>query len=85
MAGMGQASLAGKLSVPAGWSAATPAEPAAAAPLYGSGWTAPVEDASGTTNVAAGMPAYAATGRGGYGTAPRYGIKPTVMPRHVVV
>lgn len=85
VAGMGQASLAGKLSVPAAWSAATPAEPAAAAPLNGSGWTAPVEEAGGTTNVAAGMPAYAATGRGGYGTAPRYGIKPTVMPRHVVV
>ena len=84
-AGMGQAISVGKLSVPAGWSAATSVEPAAAAPLAGSGWTAPAEGGGGMTNVAAGMPAYAGTGRGGYGTAPRYGVKPTVMPRHVLV
>jgi PPE-repeat protein len=85
LAGMGEASAVGKLSVPAGWSAATPVEPAAAGPLAGSGWTAPAEEGSGMTNVAAGMPAYAATGRGGYGTAPRYGVKPTVMPTKVLV
>ncbi len=85
LAGMGQASTVGKLSVPAGWSAANPVEPAAAGPLAGSGWTAPVEEGGGMTNVAAGMPAYAGTGRGGYGTAPRYGVKPTVMPKHVLV
>ena len=85
LAGMGEASAVGKLSVPAGWSAATPVEPAAAGPLAGSGWTAPAEEGSGMTNVAAGMPAYAATGRGGYGTAPRYGVKPTVMPKQVLV
>jgi PPE-repeat protein len=86
LAGMGQASAVGKLSVPAGWSAAAPAEPvAAAAPLAGSGWTAPAEEGGGMTNVAAGMPAMASAGRGGYGTAPRYGVKPTVMPKHVVV
>ena len=84
-AGIGQASLVGKLSVPAGWSAATPAEPVAGGPLTGSGWTAPAEEGGGMTNVAAGMPAMASAGRGGYGTAPRYGIKPTVMPRHVLV
>jgi PPE-repeat protein len=85
LAAVGQASTVGKLSVPAGWSAATPAESVAAAPLAGSGWTAPAEEGSGITNVAAGMPAYAATGRGGYGTAPRYGVKPTVMPKQVLV
>jgi PPE-repeat protein len=85
LAGMGGASAVGKLSVPAGWSAATPVEPAAAGTLAGSGWTAPAEEGSGMTNVAAGMPAYAATGRGGYGTAPRYGVKPTVMPTKVLV
>jgi PPE-repeat protein len=84
LAEVGQAASVGKLSVPAGWSAATPAEPAAAAPLAGSGWTAPTED-GGVTNVAAGMPATASAGRGGYGMAPRYGVKPTVMPKHVVV
>ena len=85
LAGVGQASTVGKLSVPTGWSAAAPAEPAAAAPLAGSGWTAPAEEGAGVTNVAAGMPAYASAGRGGYGVGPRYGVKPTVMPRQVFV
>jgi PPE-repeat protein len=85
LAGMGQASSVGKLSVPAGWSAAAPAEPAAAAPLAGSGWTAPAEGGGGTSTVAAGMPAFASAGRGGYGMGPRYGVKPTVMPTKVLV
>ncbi|HEY4795835.1 MAG TPA: PPE family protein [Mycobacterium sp.] len=85
LAGIGQASSVGKLSVPAEWPAATPTEPVAAAPLAGSGWTAPAEEGGGMTTVAAGMPAYASAGRGGYGIGPRYGIKPTVMPRHVLV
>ena len=84
LAGVGQASLVGKLSVPASWSAAAPTEPAAAAPLAGSGWTAPAEE-GGMTNVAAGMPAMASAGRGGYGMGPRYGFKPTVMPKQVLV
>ncbi len=85
LAGMGQASTVGKLSVPAAWSAATPAEPAAAGPLAGSGWTAPVEERGGVSTVATGMPAYASAGRGGYAMGPRYGVKPTVMPKHLVV
>jgi PPE-repeat protein len=85
LAGMGQASSVGKLSVPAGWSAAAPAETAAAAPLAGSGWSAPAEEGAGMTNVAAGMPAMASAGRGGYGVGPRYGFKPTVMPTKVLV
>ncbi|BDB42096.1 PPE family protein PPE43 [Mycobacterium kiyosense] len=79
-----QAATVGKLSVPAAWSAATPAAPAAAS-LAGSGWAVPAEEGAGVTNVAAGMPAYASAGRGGYGAGPRYGIKPTVMPRQVLV
>jgi PPE-repeat protein len=85
LAGMSQASSVGKLSVPAAWSAATPAaEPAAAAPLAGSGWTASTDE-GGMTNVAAGMPAMASVNRGGYGMGPRYGVKPTVMPRLLCV
>jgi PPE-SVP subfamily C-terminal region len=73
LAGLGEASSVGKLSVPAGWSAATPAaEPTTAAPLAGSGWTASVEEGGGMTNVAAGMPAMASVSRGGYGMGPRY-------------
>jgi PPE-repeat protein len=85
LAGMASSSTVGGLSVPAGW-------PAGAAPatgnslLAGSGWTSPVEEGMGTTNVAAGMPAVASAGRGGYGfSTPRYGIKPTVMPKSVLV
>jgi PPE-repeat protein len=85
LAGMGQASNVGKLSVPPGWSAAAPAEPVAAAPLAGSGWTAPVEEGRGVSTVATGMPAYASAGRGAYAMGPRYGVKPTVMPKHLVV
>ena len=84
-AGMGAASSVGKLSVPAEWSAATPTEPAAASALAGSGWTAPAEEGGGTSPMAAGMPAYASAGRGGYGIGPRYGVKPTVMPTKVLV
>jgi PPE-repeat protein len=85
LAGMSQASSVGKLSVPTAWSAATPApEPAAAAPLAGSGWTASTEE-GGMTNVTAGMPAMASANRGGYGMGPRYGVKPTVMPRLLCV
>jgi PPE-repeat protein len=84
LAGMSQASTVGRLSVPSGWSTAVPVEPVAAAPLAGSGWTAPTE-AGGMTNVAAGMPAMASANRGGYGLGPRYGVKPTVMPRLLCV
>jgi PPE-repeat protein len=85
LAGMGSASSVGGLSVPTGWSAATP--DAEATTLAGSGWTAPPpEDGVPMTNVAAGMPAVASAGRSGYGfSAPRYGVKPTVMPKSVLV
>jgi PPE-repeat protein len=83
-AGVGMASSVGKLSVPASWSVAAPVEPTAAAPLAGSGWSAPAEE-SGMSTIATGMPAYASAGRGGYGMGPRYGVKPTVMPKHLVV
>ncbi len=84
LAGMASSSTVGGLSVPAGWSAASPE--AGNSLLAGSGWTAPVEEGMGTTNVAAGMPAIASAGRGGYGfSTPRYGVKPTVMPKSVLV
>ncbi|MEE2852643.1 MAG: PPE family protein [Actinomycetota bacterium] len=86
-AAVGEASAVGGLSVPASWSAAAPAASAASstAPLAGSGWTAAAE----AEPVAAmpGMPgmAAAAKGAGAYGTGPRYGFKPIVMPKQVVV
>jgi hypothetical protein len=84
LAGMASSSSVGGLSVPAGWSAATP--DAGDSLLAGSGWTAPAEEGMPMTNVAAGMPAVASAGRGGYGfSAPRYGVKPMVMPKSVLV
>jgi len=84
LAGIGQASSVGSMSVPAGWSAAVPAESSATV-LAGSGWTTPTAQAGETTTVASGMPAVAnAAGRaGGYAIGPRYGVKPTVMPKMV--
>jgi hypothetical protein len=89
-AGLGQATTVGKLSVPATWSAATPVEAelaSATAPLGGSGWTAATEEA-GTGMGAPGMPGMVgagAKGAGAYGAGPRYGTKPIVMPKQVVV
>ena len=45
----------------------------------------PAEEGGGMSTVAAGMPAYASAGRGGYGMGPRYGVKPTVMPTKLLV
>jgi PPE-repeat protein len=85
-AGMAEASAVGGLSVPASWSSAAPATLASStAPLEGSGWTAAAE----AEPVAAmpGMPgmAGAAKGAAAYGAGPRYGFKPIVMPKQVVV
>jgi PPE-repeat protein len=85
-AAMGEASAVGGLSVPAGWSAAAPATLASStAPLAGSGWTAATEEAAPVAAMP-GMPGAAAAAKGAaaYGAAPRYGFKPTVMPKVIV-
>jgi PPE-repeat protein len=87
-ASVGEASAVGGLSVPASWSAAAPATSvaSAAAPLEGSGWTVASETAQ-PVSAMPGMPgmAAAAKGAGAYGAGPRYGFKPIVMPKQVVV
>lgn len=83
-AGMGEASLVGSLAVPASWSSAAPATVSSASLLSGSGWTVP-EEAAPVTGMA-GMPGMAAAAKGaGAYAGPRYGFKPTVMPKQVVV
>jgi PPE-repeat protein len=85
-AAMGEASSVGGLSVPAGWSTAAPATLASStAPLEGSGWTAATEEAAPVAAMP-GMPGAAAAAKGAaaYGGAPRYGFKPTVMPKVIV-
>jgi PPE-repeat protein len=85
-AGMGEASMVGGLAVPASWSSAAPATLASStAPLEGSGWTAATEEA-GSGPVTGMMPGMAAAGKGAGALAgPRYGVKPIVMPKQVVV
>jgi PPE-repeat protein len=89
-AGMGESALVGKLAVPATWSAAAPtAELASAtAPLGGSGWTVAAEEAGAGGMGAPGMPGMVggagAKGAGAF-AGPRYGTKPIVMPKSVVV
>ncbi|OBG69947.1 PE domain-containing protein [Mycobacterium sp. E3339] len=86
MAAAGQASLVGKLSVPPTWAApATPVVGTSAAPLETVGWTAAAPQA-GTGGIIPGMPGMGAAARNsaGFG-APRYGVKPIVMPKPTAV
>ncbi|BBX97819.1 PPE family protein [Mycobacterium lacus] len=84
VAGLGEASLVGSLSVPASWSSAAPAMTVGASALEGSGWTVP-EEAAPMAGMA-GMPGMAAAAKGaGAYAGPRYGFKPVVMPKQVVV
>ncbi len=83
-AGLGSASLVGKLSVPAAWSAATPIQTGTSV-LAGSGWSGNAEGGAQMTTLASGMPAVASAGRPGYGAGPRYGVTPKVMPAKVLV
>ncbi|OBI86584.1 PPE family protein [Mycobacterium asiaticum] len=84
-AALGEASLVGSLSVPASWASAAPAaEAAAGTALAGSGWTVAAEGAA--PGMMAGMPGMAAAAKGaGAYAGPRYGFKPTIMPKQVVV
>jgi PPE-repeat protein len=87
-AGMGEASSVGGLSVPAGWSAATPATTVADTTLAGTGWTAAADEGAAGMGGAPGiMPGMAsAGGKSGMGFGgPRYGVKPKVMPKQVFV
>jgi PPE-repeat protein len=85
VAGLGQASTVGGLSVPASWSAATPATSSGASALTASGWAVAPEEPAPIAAVPAGMPAMAMAGTSpGFG-GPRYGFKPTVMPKTVLV
>jgi len=85
--GLGQASSIGKLSVPPSWAAGdVGAVSSTPAPLPSAGWTSPAPQGASVTTLPAGMPSVASSGRSGFGIgAPRYGAKPTVMPKPTVV
>jgi len=85
-AGVGQATMVGKLSVPPSWAGSvTPVVSTSAAPLTTAGWTAAAPQA-GTGAIIPGMPGVGAAARSsaGFG-APRYGVKPIVMPKPTAV
>src|SRR5579875_1326326 len=87
LAAAGRASSVGAMSVPPSWAgeAAAAAGPAPAT-VAGAGWTAPAPQGTPVATMPAGMPAVASAERGGFGFgAPRYGVKPTVMPKPAVV
>lgn len=85
VAGLGQATMVGKLSVPPSWAGSfTPAASSATA-VQTVGWTAAAPQA-GPGTVIPGMPGLGAAARNsaGFG-APRYGVKPIVMPKPTAV
>jgi hypothetical protein len=85
--GLGQATMVGSLSAPPSWAGSvTPgAGLPAATPLETVGWTAAAPQAAPGTFVP-GVPGMASAGRNsaGFG-APRYGVKPIVMPKVTAV
>jgi hypothetical protein len=82
--GLGQATMVGKLSVPPSWASGIPTA-AAASPIQTVGWTAGAPQAAPGTFVP-GVPGMASAARNsaGFG-APRYGVKPIVMPKAAAV
>ena len=82
VAGLGNATMVGKLSAPPSWAGRSPragATPATAVETVG--WTAAAPQA-GPGTIVPGMPGLGAAARNsaGFG-APRYGVKPIVMPK----
>lgn len=79
-AGLGSGAHIGHLAVPASWPGASTA-PAVVRPAVQM-ISEPITSGSGAGNIVNGMPLVGAgNGARGAGTGPRYGFKPTVMPR----
>ncbi len=87
LASVGQAPSVRGLSVPPAWAAgeAVPAASSSPATLAGSGWTGAAPQSAPVSTMPAGMPAVATAGKAGGLGAPRYGVKPIVMPKPAVV
>jgi hypothetical protein len=89
LAGVGASSSVGQLSVPPAWAAGEGVEAAVAGsgPATLAGWTSPAPAGAAPmgTTVPAGMPAVASAGKSGGLGAPRYGVKPKVMPKPTTV
>jgi PPE-repeat protein len=78
----GGAGAVGKLAVPASWVGGGGAPAAPHTQLISSVSAAPeAAGSAGNGNLLGGMPLAGAGTRGGFGSGPRYGFKPTIMPR----
>lgn len=86
LASMGRGPSVGALSVPPSWAAGgVPSVTPAPGQLLGAGFTNAAPHGAPVTTVPGGIPSMATSGRGGYGLgAPRYGVKPTVMPKPAI-
>ncbi|OBA69502.1 PE family protein [Mycobacterium sp. 1554424.7] len=80
-AGMGSATMVGRLSAPPSWAGSFVSATTPATAVQTVGWTAAAPQA-GTGTIVPGMPGLGAAARNsaGFG-APRYGVKPIVMPK----
>lgn len=84
-AGIGEAAAVGALSVPPSWAAgATLVSSTTPGALAGAGWSAAAPAAGTPGMLMPGGLASAARNSSGFG-APRYGVKPIVMPKPVAV
>jgi hypothetical protein len=85
LAGMGQAASLGGMSTPPSWAAGSAAATNPTAATL-AGWTNAAPHTSSVSTMPAGVPSMASTGRASHGFgAPRYGVKPTVMPKPAAV
>jgi hypothetical protein len=87
LAGLGQAPAVGGLSVPPSWAGGGfSAASETPATLAGAGWTtAAAPHGAQVTTVPGGVPSVASTSRTSGLGAPRYGMKPKVMPKSTVI
>ncbi len=85
LAGVGQASTVGRLSVPPSWAAGGGFPASGATPTTVAGWTSAAPHSAPVTTVPGGVPSMVSTGRTSGLGAPRYGIKPKVMPKSTIV
>src|SRR5271163_1361118 len=87
MAGIGQATMVSSMSAPPSW-AGTVAPVASATsltPITTAGWTGAAPQAGAPMAAMPGMPGAGAAARGSALGAPRYGVKPIVMPKPTAV
>jgi hypothetical protein len=86
LAGVGQASAVGGLSVPPSWAAGGGFSAASATPATLAGWTSSAAPhGAPVSTVPGGVPSMASTGRTSGLGRPGYGFKPKVMPKSTVV